>query len=44
VQKGPADGALKPVIDKTFPLRNIVEAHRHLESNQHFGKMVVTVD
>ena len=38
-----ANGTLKPVIDKTFPLENIVEAHRYLESNQHVGKVVVTV-
>jgi NADPH:quinone reductase len=38
-----ASGALKPVIAKTFPLEQIVEAHRYLESNQQFGKIVVTV-
>ena len=36
-------GALKPVIDRTFPLDNIVEAHRYMESNQQNGKIVVTV-
>ncbi len=36
-------GKLKPVIDKTFVLKDIVEAHRYLESNQQFGKIVVTV-
>jgi NADPH:quinone reductase len=43
VLKGLANGTLKPVIDKTFPLENIAEAHRYLESNQHVGKVVVTV-
>jgi NADPH:quinone reductase-like Zn-dependent oxidoreductase len=38
-----ASGALKPVIAKTFPLEQIVEAHRYLESNQQFGKVIVTV-
>jgi NADPH:quinone reductase-like Zn-dependent oxidoreductase len=38
-----ADGSLKPVIAKTFPLEQIVEAHRYLESNQQVGKVVVTV-
>ncbi|HWS67966.1 MAG TPA: zinc-binding dehydrogenase [Steroidobacteraceae bacterium] len=28
---------------KTFPLGEIVEAHRYLESNQQLGKIVVTV-
>jgi NADPH:quinone reductase len=43
VLTGLASGALKPVIDRTFPLEEIVEAHRYLESNQHVGKIVVTV-
>jgi NADPH2:quinone reductase len=34
---------LKPTIAKTFPLEKIVEAHHFLESNQQFGKIVVTV-
>lgn len=34
---------LKPIIAKTFPLEQIVEAHRYLESNQQFGKIIVTV-
>ena len=40
---GLAAGKLKPVIAKTFPLEQIVEAHRYLESNQQIGKIVVTV-
>jgi NADPH2:quinone reductase len=40
---GLASGALKPIIDRVFPFDQIVEAHRHLESNQQFGKIVVTV-
>lgn len=40
---GLASGALKPVIDRVFPLEQIVDAHRYLESNQQFGKIVVTV-
>jgi len=35
-------GSLKPVIARSFPLREIVEAHRYLESNQQVGKIVVT--
>jgi NADPH2:quinone reductase len=38
-----ASGKLKPIIAKTFPLEQIVEAHRFLESNQQIGKIVVTV-
>jgi NADPH:quinone reductase-like Zn-dependent oxidoreductase len=43
INQGLADGRLKPIIAKTFPLEQIVEAHRYLESNQQFGKIVVTV-
>jgi NADPH:quinone reductase len=43
ILKGLAEGRLKPVIAKTFPLGQIVEAHRYLESNQQLGKIVVTV-
>ncbi|HXN50261.1 MAG TPA: zinc-dependent alcohol dehydrogenase family protein [Bryobacteraceae bacterium] len=38
-----ASGAFKPRIDKTFPLAQIVEAHRYMESNAQIGKIVVTV-
>lgn len=40
---GLESGALKPIIAKIFKLDEIVEAHRYLESNQQFGKIVVTV-
>jgi NADPH:quinone reductase len=36
-------GALKPLIAKTFKLDEIVQAHEYLESNQQFGKIIVTV-
>ncbi|KAM0547781.1 hypothetical protein ACHAPJ_010242 [Fusarium lateritium] len=44
VLEGVANGVLRPVVDKTFPLQDIVDAHRYLESNQHVGKIIVTVD
>jgi NADPH:quinone reductase-like Zn-dependent oxidoreductase len=43
IYAGLESGALKPVIDRTFPLDSIVEAHRYMESNQQKGKIVVTV-
>ncbi|WZO98467.1 zinc-dependent alcohol dehydrogenase family protein [Isosphaeraceae bacterium EP7] len=43
VNEGLADGSFKPIIAKTFPLDEIVEAHRYMESNQQVGKIVVTV-
>lgn len=41
--EGLTSGSLQPVISKTFPFDQIVEAHRFLESNEQFGKIVVTV-
>lgn len=43
VLKGLESGALKPVIDRTFSFDDIVDAHRYLETNGQFGKIVVTV-
>jgi NADPH:quinone reductase-like Zn-dependent oxidoreductase len=40
---GLAEKHLQPVVAKTFPLSEIVDAHRYLESNQQLGKIVVTV-
>ncbi|WP_456621921.1 MULTISPECIES: zinc-dependent alcohol dehydrogenase family protein [unclassified Bradyrhizobium] len=40
---GLSDGTLKPVIARTFRFDDIVEAHRFLESNTQFGKIVVTI-
>jgi NADPH:quinone reductase-like Zn-dependent oxidoreductase len=40
---GLSAGKFKPIVAKTFPLDQIVEAHRYLESNQQVGKIVVTV-
>jgi NADPH:quinone reductase len=36
-------GKLRPIIDKTFPISNIQEAHRYQESNQSFSKIVLTL-
>lgn len=43
VQKGLESGKLKPIIDRTFAFDEIVDVHRYLETNQQFGKIVVTV-
>ena len=40
---GLSDGSLKPIIARTFKFADIVEAHRFLESNAQFGKIVVTI-
>ena len=36
-------GKVTPVIDRTFPLRDVPEAVRYLESGQARGKLVVTI-
>ncbi len=43
VYDGLQSGALKPIIDRTFPLDAIADAHRYMESNEQKGKIVVTV-
>jgi len=43
IYEGLESGKLKPIIDSTFPLDAIVDAHRYMESNQQKGKIVVTV-
>jgi NADPH2:quinone reductase len=34
-------GALKPVVDKTFPMSEVRAAHQHMESNTSFGKIIL---
>lgn len=43
VTHGVEQGDFKPIIARTFELDDIVEAHRYMESNRQFGKIVVTV-
>ncbi len=43
VYDGLQSGTLKPIIDRTFSLDAIVDAHRYMQSNQQRGKIVVTV-
>jgi NADPH:quinone reductase-like Zn-dependent oxidoreductase len=34
---------LKPIVDKVFPFNDAPAAYRHLQSGQHFGKIVIRV-
>ncbi|HEY1178698.1 MAG TPA: zinc-binding dehydrogenase, partial [Phytomonospora sp.] len=36
-------GAFRPVVDKVFPLSEVVEAHRYMESGGQVGKIVLEV-
>lgn len=39
-----AEGKLKPVIDATFPLADAAGAHARMESGEHVGKIVLTIE
>ncbi len=37
-------GAVKPIVFKTFPLRQAADAHRLMESSAHIGKIVLVIE
>ncbi|HVU00669.1 MAG TPA: NAD(P)H-quinone oxidoreductase [Polyangiaceae bacterium] len=37
-------GALRAVVDSTFPLADAGKAHERMEANENFGKIVLTMD
>ncbi|MDP3211767.1 zinc-dependent alcohol dehydrogenase family protein [Methylotenera sp.] len=43
IVQGLAEGKLTPTVAKIFPLEQVVEAHRYMESNQQIGKIVLTI-
>jgi len=39
-----ADGSIRAVIDRTYKLEEVREAHTRMESNKNFGKIVLLLD
>ncbi len=42
IESGVKSGHFHPLIDNTFSLDDVVAAHQYLESNQQFGKVLIT--
>ena len=38
-----AEDGLETLVDKTFPLEDVVEAHRYVEAEKNFGRVVLTI-
>lgn len=38
-----ADGSIVPIIYKVFPIDEVVEAHKTMEDDKHFGKIVLKI-
>jgi putative PIG3 family NAD(P)H quinone oxidoreductase len=38
-----AAGRIKPIIDRVFPLAQAADAHRYMEENRNFGKIILSV-
>lgn len=38
-----SSGAVKPMVDKTFPLAHVAAAHEYLDSGSHVGKVLLTL-
>lgn len=39
-----ANGTVKPIIDEVYPLEQIADAHRAMEANQNFGKLILRIE
>ena len=39
-----ASGKVRPIIDHVYAMEEVSEAHREMEENRNFGKLVVRID
>lgn len=39
-----ANGTVKPIIDEVYPLERIADAHRAMEENRNFGKLILRIE
>jgi NADPH:quinone reductase-like Zn-dependent oxidoreductase len=39
-----AEEGIEARVDKTFPLEHVVEAHRYVEAEKNFGRVLLTVN
>lgn len=37
------DGTVRPIVDRAFPLDEVAQAHAHMQSGQHMGKIVLVM-
>jgi NADPH:quinone reductase-like Zn-dependent oxidoreductase len=38
-----ADRSIVPIIEKVFPIDQVAEAHRMMDEDKHFGKIVLKI-
>jgi NADPH:quinone reductase-like Zn-dependent oxidoreductase len=37
------NGTIKPLIDSIYPLEQVEQAHGHMQSGQHMGKIILKI-
>jgi NADPH:quinone reductase len=37
-------GRIRPIVDRVFPIEQVAEAHRRMESGEHIGKILLLMD
>lgn len=39
-----ANGTIKPIIERTYPLHEIIQAHKDMGDNKNFGKLILVIE